>query len=256
MQNKIGKHPIKNKGKNSKKLTNGTNYPGLPYLLNYLLGAEDLGVHFSTFGLHIIELVLKGHDVGLNSKLFPRVTMCDFQIRQFSNVQDYTVECSLPINLFSEKFFIFLWFWIVLVFFANIYSLLSWLWTVFSVSRVGYIKKYIKLVERMRKNELNRRHIACFADEYLRYDGIFCLRMLSSNTNDVTTAQVIAKLWNHYKTFHYDTEEFHKPHRRINEYDPEVASVASQPRERKPERRRSEYRPSSSSLTPPPPVMM
>lgn len=222
---------------------------GQLYLLNYLLGADDLGVHFAEFGIHVIRLVIQGIDVGLNSKIFPRVTMCDFQIRQFSNIQDYTVECALPINLFSEKFFTFLWFWIVAVFFANIFSLLSWLWSIFSLNRVGYIKKYIKLVEKIQKNDLDRRHIACFADEYLGYDGIFCLRMLASNTNDVTTAQVIARLWNHYKEYHYDSEEFHKPHKSANKYDPEAASLMSQPRARRSRRSySSQPLPSPASL--------
>lgn len=201
-------------------------------MLNYLLGADDLGIHFARFGWYIIQLIADGRDISQNSKIFPRVTMCDYKIRQFSNVQPYTVECALPINLFSEKFFIFLWFWIVFVFFANIYSLFSWLWCIFSVSRVSYIKKYIKLAERVQKNELDRRHISCFADEYLRHDGVFCLRMLSSNTNDVTAAQVIAALWNNYKENHYDTPEFHKPH--AQHYDVEEASLLSEP-----ERRRS-----------------
>lgn len=155
---------------------------------------------------------MAGKDVGENSKIFPRVTMCDFTIRQFSNLQDYTVECSLPINLFSEKFFIFIWFWIVVVFFANIYSLLSWMWSVFTISKVNYVKKYVKLVEKVNKSDYKRKHIACFAEEYLKHDGIFYLRMLAANANDVLVAQMIACLWKHYKSHHMHTKEYHKPH--------------------------------------------
>lgn len=189
------------------------NAVGQIYLLNYLLGAENLGLNYSEFGIHIVQLLWNGKDVGEHSKIFPRVTMCDFKIRQFSNVQDYTVECALPVNLFSEKFFIFLWFWIVLVFFANAYSFLSWLWCTFTISRVQYIKKYIKLIERVKKSDRDMTHISCFAEEYLRHDGIFCLRMISANVNDVTTAQVIASLWSHYKSHHRDSPEYHKKHR-------------------------------------------
>lgn len=226
------------------------NAVGQLYLLNYLLGSENLGLHFAEFGIHIVKLLIRGQDIGENSLIFPRVTMCDFKIRQFSNNQDYTVECALPINLFSEKFFIFLWFWIVMVFFANIYSLLSWLWSIFSVSRVSYIKKYVKLAERVNKNDLDRRHIACFADEYLRHDGIFCLRMLSSNTNDVIAAQVIAHLWNNYKLHHSDSPEFHKPHHKsTGDYDFEDgASLLSEPISSRPRSRRRTPR-----RTPPPP---
>lgn len=198
----------------------------------------------------VIRLLIRGQDIGANSKIFPRVTMCDFKIRQFSNVQDYTVECALPINLFSEKFFLFLWFWIVMVFFANVYSLLAWLWSIFSISRVSYIKKYVKLAEKVSRHDYDRKHVGCFADEYLRYDGIFCLRMLSSNTNDVITAQVIAHLWNNYKTYHSDSPEFHKPHKITEDFDfEEGGSLLSEPT--RPTRPR--HRNTSRRRTPPPP---
>lgn len=226
------------------------NSVGQLYLLNYLLGAEDLGVHFAAYGIHILKLVVDGLDVGENSKIFPRVTMCDFTIRQFSNLQDYTVECSLPINLFSEKFFIFLWFWIVLVFIANCFSLLSWLWCIFTVSQIKYVKKYIKLIERANKNEYDKRHIACFAEEYLRQDGVFYLRMLASNANDVLVAQVIGSLWNHYKRQHYESEEYHKPH--DFDKDPEKGMLNPERRYKKSgvQRRAAPSRPSSIASAP------
>lgn len=139
------------------------------------------------------------------------------------------MECSLPINLFTEKFFIFLWFWITLVLIANVGSLISWLCTVFSVSRVAYVKKYLKLIERAHKNELERKHIRCFAEEYLRHDGIFYLRMLASNTNEVIVAQVVSQLWNHYNLVHYDTPEYHKRHRTDDDLDFESGAMMDKP---------------------------
>ena len=182
------------------------------YLLNYLLGAEQFGVHFLKYGVHVIQLLIDGRDLSQSVRIFPTITMCDFTIRQFSNLQDYTVECSLPINFFSEKFFIFMWFWIVAVLLANVYSLLAWLWSVFSITHINFVRQYIKLAERVRDNKTDGQHISCFAEEYLRHDGIFYLRMLSSNTNDVLVAQVIDCLWNHYKTHHWNSKNYHKPH--------------------------------------------
>ena len=40
------------------------------------------------------------------SKYFPKVTLCDFQIREPLHLRDshrYTVQCVLPLNLFSQQ---------------------------------------------------------------------------------------------------------------------------------------------------------
>lgn len=60
------------------------------------------------------------------SERFPRVTLCDFQIRQQANIHCYTVQCVLPINLFNEKIFLIIWFWLVFVAVATFVNLLHW----------------------------------------------------------------------------------------------------------------------------------
>jgi hypothetical protein len=39
----------------------------------------------------------------------------------------YTVQCVLPVNLFSEKVFVLVWFWLVFVALATVISTLVWL---------------------------------------------------------------------------------------------------------------------------------
>ena len=59
--------------------------------------------------------------------IFPRVTFCDFLVRRLGNNHRYTVQCVLPINLYNEKIYMILWFWMVFVAAASILSLIVWL---------------------------------------------------------------------------------------------------------------------------------
>jgi len=55
--------------------------------------------------------------------------MCVRKIRgqDLGNVQTYTVQCVLPINLYNEKIYMFLWFWMIAVALASVVSFVVWL---------------------------------------------------------------------------------------------------------------------------------
>ena len=57
------------------------------------------------------------------------------------NVQRYTVQCVLPINMYTEKIYTFLWFWMVFVAAVSVINLLTWLMRFLMTSdSVRYIK--------------------------------------------------------------------------------------------------------------------
>uniref|UniRef100_A0A914YYV5 Innexin n=1 Tax=Panagrolaimus superbus TaxID=310955 RepID=A0A914YYV5_9BILA len=65
------------------------------------------------------------------SDIFPRITVCSFQIREIAiqlqtELATKTAQCVLSAHMFVEKFFIFVWFWLVLLFIANCFGLLLW----------------------------------------------------------------------------------------------------------------------------------
>ena len=46
--------------------------------------------------------------------------------------------------------------------------------------------------------------------EYLGNDGVFILRLLSGNTNDVVMAELMGKMWLRYRNFRYTAKKNEK----------------------------------------------
>lgn len=64
------------------------------------------------------------------------------------NVQDYTIQCVLVINIFNEKIFIFLWFWYILLWIFTLGSLFYWLVVaLLPWYNIGYIAKHLEMGE-------------------------------------------------------------------------------------------------------------
>ncbi|XP_067930337.1 innexin unc-9-like [Watersipora subatra] len=160
----------------------------------FLLG-EFIGDGYIFYGIDAMRDIIehKYH----NSKMFPRVTLCDVNIRQFSNVQLFTIQCALPINLFNEKVYLVLWFWLCAMSLINILSLVCYLWNAFIPNRRSYVEQHLKryLKTNYRSSHIRRDQLHRFVCHYLRQDGTLILRMLESNTNNVIIAEVIGSLW-------------------------------------------------------------
>jgi hypothetical protein len=53
---------------------------------------------------------------------------CNFAVRNLAdNIHTYTVQCSLPINLFNEKIFLIIWFWLYLTTLCTLFGFLYWI---------------------------------------------------------------------------------------------------------------------------------
>ena len=134
---------------------------------------------------------------------FPRVTLCDFRVRRLANVQRYTVQCVLPINLFNEKIFLFVWFWMASVAALTTLSLCTWSVRVaFRVDRYHYVRHHLRLVGHLRddsKTDAGGRQLRGFVDHYLQPDGVFVLRLIGHNTNGLTVTELLSSLWDNYR---------------------------------------------------------
>lgn len=179
------------------------------FLLNTFLGND-----YHLFGFEVLVKFVRGLDWG-ESKRFPRVTLCDFHIREIGIVHRYTVQCVLPINLFNEKIFLILWFWILLLGIFNLTDFISWLVRIVRVNgRSKYVQRKLTMNRAARNStfddsnwsaqkKLDERNLTDkFVREYLQQDGSFALRLLARNGQDILVGQVIDQLYEHYRTKH------------------------------------------------------
>ena len=60
------------------------------------------------------------------SPVFPPQVMCQFNVRQLTNVQSYIVQCNLNANPFTERAYMFLWVWFLFVAVVTPLSLVVW----------------------------------------------------------------------------------------------------------------------------------
>lgn len=176
------------------------------FLLNAFLGND-----YHLFGFEVIDKFARGLDWG-ESKRFPRVTLCDFHIREIGIVHRYTVQCVLPINLFNEKIFLILWFWILLLAMFNLGDFISWLIRSIRVdSRSAYVHRKLAMnsalnepldnvtdMEQIRSAE--KGFTRDFVRYYLQEDGCFALRLLARNGQDIIVGDVVDQLYKHYRT--------------------------------------------------------
>lgn len=177
----------------------------LTYLVNLLVQLFTLdaflGAEYHLYGVTFLRDLANGTSPAATSRRFPRVTMCDFTIRQMGNIHPHTVQCVLPINLFNEKIYVFLWFWYTFVAVVTFSSFLRWLWIVgLRCNRIQYVRRHLKIMGKVEgDNDRDRKMSHKFAQMYLRQDGVFVLKLVAKNSTDLVVADIIGALWDNYK---------------------------------------------------------
>ena len=178
-----------------------TNAVGQLFLLDSFIGDGYL-----SYGVDILRKLLHGEGSAESTK-FPRVTLCSFYIREVSdNIHRHTVQCVLSINIFNEKIYAFLWFWLVLIAMFSCVSVCKWAWDIAFRTRVHFIKHYLKLSPDYEYNKMSdKKCIQAFANEHLKQDGVFILRLIERNVNEIVVCEIIYELYMIYK------EKYYKP---------------------------------------------
>ncbi|OAF70349.1 hypothetical protein A3Q56_01877 [Intoshia linei] len=163
------------------------------FVLNQLFSNK-----YNLFGLDMFNAMISNDESGVfNNSTFPRVTMCDLKIRRLGNVQDYTLQCVLPVNLYTEKMYAFLYFWFLMVSVINIINLFVWLAVGFSKNdKRNYIKNHLH-----DGSIKNNTFLDQFIFDYLRLDGILLLKLIGHNTSSLTVNILIIGLWKKFLTY-------------------------------------------------------
>lgn len=167
-------------------------------LLNYFVGDN-----YTFYGIEVLKNLFLGIDMG-ESPRFPRSTLCSFKVREFGgNVHRHTVQCVLSINLFNEKIYLFFWFWLVFITFFTTLSILLWVWDFIGHTKIQFIKKHLKMMPEYQDKRIDKKCLQSFTLKYLRSDGVFILRLLGKNVNEVILCEIISTLFSLYRSKYY-----------------------------------------------------
>ncbi|KAI6183066.1 Innexin family-containing protein [Aphelenchoides bicaudatus] len=173
------------------------------FLVKWMLGTDSF-----MWGYNVLMDLIAGREWPETGN-FPRVNLCDFAVRVLGNLHRHTLQCVLMINMFNEKIFVFLWFWFCIMALVSTYSLFSWFLKSFS-SRADrrLISTYLaKIDPQASRSVASRAQIHRFVTQTIRPDGMFLIRLISSNSGDLVTCELLSTLWKDF----IQSEQGHPP---------------------------------------------
>lgn len=168
-----------------------------------------MGYDYLFYGIRSIPHIYSFGNSNVEYSTFPRVTMCDFEVRTFAKSIPYTVQCNLPINIFNAKIFLIVWYWVAIVAILNVVVFINQLMSFTAKERLNYIKRELQAMGVYSANT-DKLLLHQFVFKYLSTDGYLVMKLLACNANDLATAGVIEHLWTKYKNENL-TPQYDKP---------------------------------------------
>ncbi|CAH8480657.1 unnamed protein product [Heterobilharzia americana] len=149
-------------------------------------------VEYNFYGIRVLYDLAKGRQWE-ESGHFPRVTFCDFEAKKLAQSHYYTLQCVLPINMFLEKIYIFLWLWFFVVGIVTFCSIVVW------IKRMGTQKLRLTWIQQqlitIRQYNKDAKSFAQFVNNHLGPDGVFLLRLIAQNYGDLVAGDTVGELW-------------------------------------------------------------
>ncbi|CAI4224484.1 unnamed protein product [Auanema sp. JU1783] len=144
---------------------------------------------YSFWGPSVISDLISGQDWQTTGH-FPRITHCDFNRRRPAGVQQDTVLCVLTMNIYYEKLFLFLWFWLLFVAVISTSNSLYWVMCLCNPRKMrGTVDNYLQLDGR---SKTTREHFY----KVLGKDGLFVLHQITLNLGDIPTSYLTIAMRN------------------------------------------------------------
>ncbi len=119
-----------------------------------------------------------------NLQRFPRIIFCKLDLQTLYDYQRHWVQCILPDNIYIEKAYIIVLYWLYFVFSLNCVSIVYYFQFTFYPFRKSYLQSRVK------NEEIN-------ADELISsmtLDSILALRIVNSNTYDFKITGILKSL--------------------------------------------------------------
>uniref|UniRef100_A0A914I673 Innexin n=1 Tax=Globodera rostochiensis TaxID=31243 RepID=A0A914I673_GLORO len=170
-----------------------------------------LFVSHERFGFTLWSALLQGNITWQETGIFPRVTWCDFDVREMGQPVNHTVQCVLTLNVFMEKVFLILWAWYIVLAALTLANITTWLYGYLSVaSAEHFIFNHLEMsggelfdMDGLTKPKHVQFAVRRFVDKYLRTDGMFILRLIAQHADVVFITDLIHRMW----TSHYQIEK-------------------------------------------------
>ncbi|KAJ1355901.1 hypothetical protein KIN20_013472 [Parelaphostrongylus tenuis] len=161
---------------------------GQIYFIGWFMGAGHL------HGLRVVVDALNGRQWEQSGN-FPRVTFCDLEVRQLGVVHRWSLQCVLMINMFNEKIFVFLWWWLYALLLISLLNLIQWIIRQSFDSQRMFITA---VLESSVCDDVDCRDVSEFCKSALRTDGITIVRLLEENATIYQAADFVLPLWKEF----------------------------------------------------------
>ncbi len=206
---------------------------------------QMVGPGFYTFGIDVASNFLAQTNwKSISSQNFPKVTLCDIEIRQIGQPKMQTVQCVLTINLFNEKIFTIVWFWLVFLIFTTCFSLLWWLFKLelyfVRARKVLFLLKICQNKPQYVNIDFYDKDFQYFVGQYLKSDGTFIFEILEANSNETFCADLMMEMWNIYMDHKEDDEDSKKSRKKpLEHFDPDFGTYRRPKADSKPKEKPS-----------------